>query len=161
MILKRCKKERKFLMIQIPEKTIPAFHSQTILSLNTQKVRTAKSSQTICTVYKLCFSICRHSTRMERKKNRLRCGCLCIFIRSKSKSLRRFLVCFLRSATKPWSICFIWNAFNQSMRKNSYSAKSVKFRCAKNRICINYKRSTYKKFKFQYDWTCVYPDYRF
>lgn len=24
-------------MIQIPEKTIPAFHSQTILSLNTQK----------------------------------------------------------------------------------------------------------------------------
>ena len=34
-------------MIQIPEKTIPAFHSQTILSLNTQKVRTAKSSQTI------------------------------------------------------------------------------------------------------------------
>lgn len=47
MILKRCKKERKFLMIQIPEKTIPAFHSQTILSLNTQKVRTAKSSQTI------------------------------------------------------------------------------------------------------------------
>lgn len=34
-------------MIQIPEKTMPAFHSQTILSLNTQKVRTAKSSQTI------------------------------------------------------------------------------------------------------------------
>ena len=34
-------------MIQIPEKTIPAFHSQTILSLNTQKVRTARSSQTI------------------------------------------------------------------------------------------------------------------
>lgn len=34
-------------MIQIPEKTMPVFHSQTILSLNTQKVRTAKSSQTI------------------------------------------------------------------------------------------------------------------
>ena len=34
-------------MIQIPEKTKPAFHSQTILSLNTQKVRTARSSQTI------------------------------------------------------------------------------------------------------------------
>ena len=34
------------------------------------------------------------------------------------------------------------------MRKNPYSAKSVKFRCAKNRICINYKRSTYKKLNF-------------
>ncbi len=34
-------------MIQIPEKTIPAFHSQTILSLNKKKILTAKSSQTI------------------------------------------------------------------------------------------------------------------
>lgn len=122
-------------MIQIPEKTIPAFHSQTILSAeypkstnrkvfsdnftvkpkfalsftcshysflqasDFKKHRTKRSEN--CTVYKFCFSICRRSTRMERKKNRLRCGCLCIFIRSKSKSLRRFLVCFLRSATKP------------------------------------------------------------
>lgn len=34
-------------MIQIPEKTMPAFHSQTILSLNKKKILTAKSSQTI------------------------------------------------------------------------------------------------------------------
>ena len=47
MLSGRTQKERKPRMIQIPEKTIPAFHSQTILSLNNRKILTAKSSQTI------------------------------------------------------------------------------------------------------------------
>ena len=88
---------------------------------------------------------------MERKKTACDVDVSAFLLGANQKVLGDSWFVFYGQPQSPdRSVSFETLSTNQC-EKIHIQLKSVKFRCAKNRICINYKRSTYKKFKFQYD----------